>query len=113
MAFTANPASARVRGEATAAGIGVYATAPAAGVALKTSGKVVFSRSGHATMAAGTSTKTVSLAGVTSASMVFAVLASNRSGRYVRAVVAGSVSFVIYLNTTVLSSTLVSWFVLN
>lgn len=107
------PAGQGVRGEATETGVGVYATAPATGVALQAAGKVKFSRSGKSTMAAGTSTKTITLAGVTTASLVFAILASNRSGRYVRAVVASAGSFKIYLNTTVLSSTSVSWFVLN
>jgi hypothetical protein len=41
------------------------------------------------------------------------VLRSNRSGRYVRAVVPTAGSFTIYLNTTVTSSTYVVWFVLN
>ncbi len=102
-----------VRGDATTTGVGVLATAPLTGVALRASGKVVFNRSGRATVAAGTSSKTVSLAGVTTGSLVFAVLASSRSGRYVRAVVSASGSFTIYLNTTVLSSTLVSRFALN
>ena len=46
-------------------------------------------------------------------SRVFAVLHSNRSGRYVRAVVPTTGSFTIYLNTTVTSATYVAWFVLN
>ncbi len=55
----------------------------------------------------------ISLAGVASNSRVFAVLASNRSGRYVRAVVPTTNSFTIYLNTTVTSTTVVTWFVLD
>ena len=46
-------------------------------------------------------------------SRVFAVLASNRSGRYVRAVVPAAGKFTIYLNTTVTSTTVVTWFVLD
>jgi hypothetical protein len=107
-----SPAGQGVRGEATT-GIGVYALAPLTGVALLATGKVSFSRSGRATMAAGTSSKTISLAGVSTGSLIFAVIGSNQSGRWVRAVVPASGSFTIYLNTTVLSSTYVSWFVLN
>jgi hypothetical protein len=55
----------------------------------------------------------VNLAGVSFSSLVFAVLRSNRSGRYVRAVVPTTGYFTIYLNTTVTSSTYVVWFVLN
>jgi hypothetical protein len=100
-------------GEGAAAGIGVYATAPVAGIALKASGKVSFSRSGKSLITAGHSTKTVSLSGVTSSSLVFAVLRSNRSGRWVRAVVPGSGSFKVYLNTSVGTNSYISWFVLD
>lgn len=85
----------------------------ASAVALDVYGKVRFSRSGRSSVAAGKSTKIVTLAGVSSSSRVFAVLHSNRSGRYVRAVVPTAGSFKIYLNSTVSSSTYVAWFVLN
>jgi hypothetical protein len=55
----------------------------------------------------------VTLAGTSSASRVFAVLHSNRAGRYVRAVVPTTGSFTIYLNTTVTSATYIAWFVLD
>ena len=55
----------------------------------------------------------VTLAAATSSTRVFAVLHSNRSGRYVRAVVPTTGSFTIYLNTTVTSSTYVAWFALD
>ena len=104
-----------VVGEAnTASGAGVTAYGLGANdLALDVVGKVRFSRSGRTSVAAGHSTKTVSLAGVSSSSRVFAVLHSNRSGRYVRAVVPTTGSFKIYLNATVSSSTYVAWFVLN
>ena len=76
-------------------------------------GKALFSRSGRTTIAAGQSTKKINLTGVTWSSLVFAVLRSNRSGRYVRAVVPTTGSFTIYLNTSVTSSTYVVWFVVN
>ena len=105
-----------VEGDANdnAGSIGVWAWAPTTSqIALKITGKVSFSRSGRTTISAHHSTKAVSLAGVTSSSRVFAVLASNRGGRYVRAVVPASGKFTIYLNTTVTSSTVVTWFVLE
>jgi hypothetical protein len=105
-----------VEGDAnsTAGSVGVRAFAPStAQIALKVQGKVSLSRSGRTTMSSGTSSKAISLAGVTSSSKVFAVLASNRSGRYIRAIVPASGRFTVYLNTTLTSSAVVSWFVLD
>jgi len=82
-------------------------------VALAVSGKVVFSRSGKNTIGSGKSSLKINLAGVSASSRVFAVLHSNRSGRYVRAVVPTTGSFTVYLNTTVTAATYVAWFVLN
>ena len=94
--------------------VGVWAYAPTnAQTALKVTGKVSFSRSGRTNIATGKSSIAITLAGVASNSRVFAVLASNRSGRYVRAVVPATNSFTIYLNTTVTSTTVVTWFVLD
>ena len=96
------------------AGVGVRAYGnTATAMALAVSGKAVFSRSGRATIGAGKSSIKINLAGVSWSSLVFAVLRSNRSGRYVRAVVPTTGSFTIYLNTTVTASTYVVWFVLN
>lgn len=94
--------------------IGVRAVAPSnAQTALKVTGKVSFSRSGRTNIASGRSYLVVNLAGVGPSSRVFAVLASNRPGRYVRAVVPAANRFTIYLNTTVTSTTVVTWFVLD
>ena len=93
-----------------ATGIGVLAqTAVPGGESLRVIGRAEFSRSGRANIAAGTSKKTVALAGCTGATLVIANLASNRSGRWVRAVVPATGSFTIYLNTTVTKSTAVTW----
>jgi hypothetical protein len=81
--------------------------------ALVVTGKVSLSRSGRKTMGSGTSSTTISLAGVTTTSKVFAVLSTNEKGRWVRAVVPGTNSFVIRLNTALASSAVVSWFVLD
>jgi hypothetical protein len=82
-------------------------------VALAVHGKVQFSRSGKNTIGVGKSALKVNLPGVTTGSRVFAVLHSNRSGRYVRAVVPAAGSFTVYLNTTVTAATYVAWFVIN
>ena len=105
-----------VQGEANSqpGSIGVRAYAPStAQKALVVTGKVSLSRSGRKTMGKGTSSTTISLAGVTTTSKVFAVLSTNESGRWVRAVVPGTNSFVIRLNTALATSAVVSWFVLD
>jgi hypothetical protein len=94
--------------------IGVYAHAgTTAAVALNVTGKARFSRSGRAKILAGQSTRTITLAGVSTSSMVFAHLATNRSGRWVRAIVSGTGRFTIYLNTSVTSDSYLQYFVLN
>lgn len=105
-----------VEGDANAVpgSVGVRAWAPStAQLALKVTGKVQFSRSGRQAMSTGKSSVVKTLAGVTSTSKVFAVLATSESGRYVRAVVPAAGKFTIYLNTTLTSSAVVSWFVLD
>ena len=105
-----------VEGDANSASgsVGVWAWAPTTSqVALKVTGKVSLSRSGRHAMASGTSSKAVSLTGVTTTSKVFAVLSTSESGRYVRAVVPAAGKFTIYLNTALTSSAVVSWFVLD
>jgi hypothetical protein len=80
---------------------------------LRVSGKVSLSRSGRQAMSSGTSSRAVTLAGVTSTSKVFAVLATGEPGRWVRSVIPAAGKFTIYLNTTLSSSAVVSWFVLD
>jgi hypothetical protein len=99
-------------GSAAGAGVRALAASPTA-VGLAVSGKVLFSRAGKTTIGTGRSSLRINLAGVTANSRIFAVLHSNRSGRYVRAVVPGTGYFTIYLNTTVTSATFVAWFVIN
>jgi hypothetical protein len=105
-----------VEGDANslAGSVGVRAWAPTTNqVALQVTGKVKFSRSGRRSMSSGTKSRAVTLAGVTSTSKVFAVLATSEPGRWVRAVVPAAGKFTIYLNTTLTSSAVVSWFVLD
>ncbi len=85
----------------------------ATGLALSVIGKAKFSRSGRTTIGSGRSSITIALNGTTSGSKVFAVLHSNRSGRYVRAVVPTTNSFTVYLNAAVTSASYVAWFVLD
>jgi hypothetical protein len=89
--------------------VGVMADAYGNGWSLVVLGRAEFSRSGRATISSGAASKTVNLAGCTSSTLVFAMLASNRSGRYVRAVVPATGSFKIYLNSSVSSKTNVVW----
>lgn len=92
----------------------VYAAAETGRTALSVDGVAKFSRSGSTTLSSGSS-KTVTGVALTASSLVFAVLQTNRSGVWVRAIVpnvAGS-SFVVYLNTSVSASTKLAWFVVN
>jgi hypothetical protein len=105
-----------VEGDANtlAGSVGVWAWAPTTSqVALKVTGKVSLSRSGRKSMSSGSSSALIYLGGVTTTSKVFAVLSTSESGRWVRAVVPAAGRFRIYLNTTLSSSAVVSWFVLD
>ena len=94
--------------------VGVWAYAPTtAQYALRVTGKVNFSRSGRVAMSSGKSSKAVTLAGATTGTKVFAVLSTSETGRYVRAVVPAAGKFTIYLNTTLASAAVVSWFALD
>ena len=93
-----------------ASGVGVLASTNVAGArALRVEGRAEFTRSGRATISAGKSSKAVGLPGCTTSTLVIAVLAASRSGRWVRAVVAGTNQFIVYLNTSVSSATGVNW----
>jgi hypothetical protein len=111
-----------VYGLATANGVGVFGdTTNGTGViarstngnALDVRGKAVFSRSGQVTLAAGTATKKITLAGVTNASMILAT-AQQDGTVYVRSAVPASGSFTIHLTGKAPASGLkVAYFVLN
>jgi|RhiMetdeSRZDD1v2_1073273.scaffolds.fasta_scaffold129559_3 hypothetical protein len=79
--------------------------------ALKVEGRAEFSRSGRSYVSAGASSRTINLAGVTSSSLVFAVLSTSRSGISVRAVAPTSGKFVVYLNAKVPGTTYFQWIV--
>jgi hypothetical protein len=105
-----------VRGQADAipGAIGVVAAAPSTSqYALLASGKVKLSRSGRTYVSSGTSSRKVTLAGVTSATHVMASLGTNRAGVYIQAVVPITGAFTVYLNKTVPGTTYVHWVVLD
>ncbi len=103
-----------VVGESFSSGAGVVALGQSASsLALDVYGKVRFSRSGRTKVRKGNSTRSVTLAGVTANSHVFAMVHYNSASRWVRAVVPHAGSFRIYLNGKVAASTTVAWFVLN
>jgi hypothetical protein len=111
-----------VFGEATVNGAGVFGKSQTgsalrgdspSGTALEVNGKAKFSRSGVVTVAAGTASKAVSLAGVTASSMVVATAQQNGSV-FVKAAVPAAGSFTIFLNGNAPGSGLkVAYFVLN
>jgi hypothetical protein len=100
-------------GSGSTASIGVLAFGDPSGTALHVEGKVHFSRSGRVAMSAGKSSKAVTLVGGTGGTKVFAVLSTSETGRYVRAVVPATGKFTIYLNTTLATAAVVSWFALD
>jgi hypothetical protein len=76
-------------------------------------GKVTFSRSGTATVAAGKTAVTVSQHGVTASSLVFATLRKVQSGVTLAAAVPGTGSFTIHLTSAAKASLPVAWFVIG
>lgn len=108
--YALRPASAAVgvHGRATA-GTGVLAQADQAGTALRVYGKATFSRSGILTIGAGKASISKSVAGLTSGSLVFAVVRTGDGKAWVRKVKPFSGSFTVYLNKVLSSTTTVSW----
>ncbi|HEY8168820.1 MAG TPA: hypothetical protein VIF84_08895 [Candidatus Limnocylindrales bacterium] len=104
------PASAAVGvlGRSTS-GTGVHARANAEGTALRVTGRAAFDRSGTLTLASGTSKASKNVAGLTSASLVFAVVRSGDGDVWVRKVLPSNGSFTVYMNKAVSSSTKVNW----
>jgi hypothetical protein len=91
------------------AGTGVRAEAGAAGTALRVDGRATFSRSGLLTMATGAARITKAVAGLTSGSLVFAVVKSGSGDVWVRKVSPTAGSFTVYLNKAVGTATTISW----
>jgi hypothetical protein len=93
-------------------GVGVLAKSET-GLALSVAGKAHFSRSGRTWIRAGHASLTITVAGTTASSRVFAILASNRASRYVRAAVPSTDKFTVYLNANAISDSVVAWFILD
>lgn len=100
-----------VAGVATS-GTGVQATS-STGTALAVSGKVTFSSSGTATVAAGQKSVTVSQSGVTPSSLVLATLQRVQTSAAVAAAVPGTGSFTITLTGPAKTPLPVAWFVIG
>jgi hypothetical protein len=96
--------------------VGVWAGAENGRTALKVQGVTRLNRSGRASIGSGKSSITVSVpGGISSTSLGFANLQTNRSGFYVQAVSLGTTtsSITIYLNKALATATYVSWLVID
>jgi hypothetical protein len=93
-------------------GTGVQA-ASSTGTALAVAGKVTFSRSGTATVAAAKKSVTITLAGVTTSSMILATLQQAAGKIAVASAVPGSGSFIIHLTAAPTSSVKVAYFIIG
>ena len=85
----------------------------AGGYAAYVDGRLKMRLSGRAAMATGTSSKTISVAGLTTTMMAFAVLQTSESGTWVRAAVPSAGVLRIYLNKALTSSAVVAWMVIG
>lgn len=93
-------------------GAGVHATSTGSGPALQVNGKTHFSRSGAASVAQGSATKTVTVAGMTASSLVLVTLQVSVSGLYIAGAVPGSGKFTVHLNKAAPTATRFAWFAL-
>lgn len=96
----------------SANGVGVHASS-GGGTALSVSGKVHFSRSGHATVASGTKTKTVTVSTMTSSSLVLVTLQNTATGIYIAGAVPASGKFTVHLNNAAPTNMKFAWFILS
>lgn len=95
-------------------GIGVYARAETnSQTALQVSGKVKFSRSGRLAVPRGRTSISRSTPGVTTSSIIIAVLQTSEAGTWVRAAVPATGRFTVYFNRALPSSSYVGWFIIN
>jgi hypothetical protein len=82
-------------------------------LALRVIGRAMFSLSGKAAVTAGHSTVTVTLAGVSTSSLIIATPLTNRTGVFVQSVVPAAGKFTVHLNKTVAGTTYVAYMVLG
>jgi hypothetical protein len=98
------------------ANVGIWAGAENGRTALKVQGVVKMNRSGRASIGSTKSSIKVTVpGGVSSTSLAFANLQTNRAGYYVQAVALGTAdsSITIYLNKALTTATFVSWIVIG
>jgi hypothetical protein len=93
----------------SAHGTGVFADAGSGGTALHVNGRATFSRSGRLTLSSGTSSMSKSVAGLTSTSLVFAVVQTGDSHAWVRKVAPASGKFTVFMNKAMTGSVVVAW----
>jgi hypothetical protein len=96
----------------SSSGAGVKATSTS-GPALSVVGRTHFSRSGAATVAQGSKTKTVTVSGMTSSSLVLVTLQVSVAGLYVAGAVPGSGKFTVHLNKSAPTTMRFAWFALS
>jgi hypothetical protein len=101
-----------VYGRATQ-GTAVYAHADPAGTALRVNGRASFSRSGLVSVSAGRTSVSKTVAGMTSSSLVFAVVKTGDGGAWVRKAATTTGKFTVYLNKAASTTTTVAWFALG
>ena len=105
------PANTGVFGYSNA-GTGIYASS-GTGTALHVNGKLRLSRSGKISVSSGKTNVVKTLAGVTTSSIIIAVLQTAETGTWVRAAVAGTGKFTVYFNRALPSSSSVGYMVLG
>ena len=99
---------------APTAGVGVLARAESTSqTALYAVGKVKFSRSGRTSVGSTSTSKKITMSGVTTSSYVIATMQTSVSGLYVRAVVPGSGYFTIYLSKAPGKTAYIGYLVIN
>lgn len=111
-AGTGPAVSAQITNTASSAAA-LLATTAGTGPALQVEGKVAFSRSGVAAIAAGKTAVKVTLAGVTASSLVLATLQQVLAGVVIAGAVPGSGSFTIHLTNAPSKRVKVAWFVID
>jgi hypothetical protein len=104
-----------VRGHASSGtATGVLASAATTGqIALAVSGKLKLSRSGRVSIGATSSSRKITMAGVTTSSYVIATVQTSVTGLYVRAVVPTTGAFTIYLSKAPGKTVYVGFVVIN
>ena len=95
-------------------GVGVLARAESTSqTAFYAVGKVKFSRSGRTSVGSTSTSKKITMTGVTTSSYVIATMQTSVSGLYVRAVVPGSGYFTIYLSKAPGKTAYIGYLVIN